>query len=85
MTDHPLAHTVSRALTVAGCGKTSLYAAIKAGELPAKKMGRRTLIIHSDLMTWLENLPALKPAVARNCHPSKAADRGDPVEDDQVT
>ena len=56
MTD-PLAYTIPQA---AAAGKTVIYAAIKTGELPARKRGRRTLILAADLRAWLEKLPALE-------------------------
>jgi excisionase family DNA binding protein len=53
----PLAHTVEGAARVTTCGRTSVYAAIKAGELKARKIGRRTIILDEDLRAWLANLP----------------------------
>jgi excisionase family DNA binding protein len=56
----PLAFTIPQAITTAGVRKTSLYAAIKRGDLRAKKSGRRTLILRDDLHAWLERLPPLE-------------------------
>ena len=45
----------------AGVGKDSIYTAIKRRDLVARKHGKRTLILRSDLLVWLASLP-LYPA-----------------------
>ncbi|WP_167558798.1 helix-turn-helix domain-containing protein [Bradyrhizobium canariense] len=35
----------------------TLYAAIRDGDLKARKFRRRTVILHEDLMIFLKNLP----------------------------
>jgi excisionase family DNA binding protein len=59
-----LAYTVGEATELSPCSRSSLYEAIAAGELKARKLGRRTLIMADDLRSWLESLPTLKPACA---------------------
>jgi excisionase family DNA binding protein len=45
------------AAKAASCSKPAIYRAIKRGELRAKKRGRRTLVLYSDLVSWLNALP----------------------------
>jgi excisionase family DNA binding protein len=42
-----------------GLGRTTLYQAIKSGELRALKAGRRTLISRQDLEDYLKSRPCL--------------------------
>jgi excisionase family DNA binding protein len=52
-----LAYRVTDACRAAGVGRTTLYGAIKDGELIARKIGRRTVILADDLTAWLRSLP----------------------------
>jgi excisionase family DNA binding protein len=51
----PLAYPIPDAVRAAGIGRSFIYCAIKAGDLPVVKMGRRTLILRADLETWLRS------------------------------
>lgn len=56
----PLALTISETCAVSGLGRTSVYEAIRDGSLPARKRGRRTIVLTDDLRRYLETLPPLK-------------------------
>jgi excisionase family DNA binding protein len=60
--NEPLAYTISEASAAARIGRTVLYELIRRGTLPARKCGRRTLVLASDLRGWIEALPAIQPA-----------------------
>lgn len=53
----PLAYSISEACVVSSIGRTTLYAAIKRGDLKTRKVGRRTLITAHELVSWLNSRP----------------------------
>jgi excisionase family DNA binding protein len=53
-----LAHTIAEATKVSGLGRTTLYEAIGAGKLEARKAGNRTLIVAASLRAFIGSLPA---------------------------
>jgi excisionase family DNA binding protein len=55
----PIAYTVKEACSISRIGKTTLYAAIRRGELVARKLGTKTLILEEDLRCWIEHLPTI--------------------------
>ncbi len=57
-----LAHSIDESCAIAGVGRSFIYAAIAAGDLTARKAGRRTLILRSDLEAWLAGLPTATEA-----------------------
>ena len=57
-----IAHTIDEACEASRFGRSTICDAIKAGNLVAKKHGRRVLILDSDLRRWLEGLPAVAPS-----------------------
>jgi excisionase family DNA binding protein len=52
------AYTIEEASRASTVGRVSIYEEINAGKLKARKIGRRTVILHDDLMDWLASLPA---------------------------
>jgi len=51
-----IAFSVEEASLYSNIGKTRLYQAMNSGALKSKKMGRKTLILRSDLESFLSNL-----------------------------
>lgn len=56
MTDK-LTVTIPDAVKATGMSRTSIYEALKRGDLTARKAGRRTLISFADLEAYLAGLP----------------------------
>jgi excisionase family DNA binding protein len=57
LTAGKIAHSIDGACEAADVGRTSIYEAIRAGDLKARKLGRRTIILDEDLRAWLAALP----------------------------
>lgn len=51
------AHSIAEFAQLSGLGRSFLYEQIKAGLLPVRKAGRRTLILRHEGEAWLTNLP----------------------------
>ena len=52
-----LAYSIKEAVATGAGSRTKLYEAIAAGTLRARKRGRSTVILASDLARYLEGLP----------------------------
>ena len=53
----PLSVSIPEAAKLTGVGRSSIYLAIKAGALPIRKIGRRTVIETGALQNWLASMP----------------------------
>ncbi len=62
-----ISFTVEEVCTATGIGRTKIYEAIGSGVLPAKKWGKRTLILKSDLEAFLAGLDPYS-VLAEACH-----------------
>jgi excisionase family DNA binding protein len=49
----PLAYSVPDAAEMAGVSRAHLYRAMHVGDLPSVKTGSRRVILHDDLVAWL--------------------------------
>jgi hypothetical protein len=54
----PLALPINAAAIRAGVGRWTIYGVVNTGALKARKAGRRTIILETDLQAWLDSLPA---------------------------
>lgn len=51
-----LALSIKEATAATGIGRTKLYQLINSGEIKARKMGKKTIILKDDLESFLSNL-----------------------------
>ncbi len=57
--------TIPEAAGLSGCSRTRIYAALRHGELEARKAGRRTMIPKEALGAWIDSWPAYASANRR--------------------
>ncbi len=60
--DPRLAYRITDVCKVTGLGRTSVYAALKAGELIGRKWGRSTIVLADELAAFLKKLPSTRVA-----------------------
>ncbi len=56
-----LALSISEAAQATSLSNSAIDTAIRAGILPVRRYGNRTLILMRDLVRWLESLPTGRP------------------------
>jgi len=59
----PITLTIPDAVKATGMSRTSIYEALKRGDLTARKAGRRTLISFAELESYLTSLPTYQAGV----------------------
>jgi excisionase family DNA binding protein len=57
-----VAYSVPETMLALGVCRDSIYKLIRDGRLPAKKVGRRTVVLATDLQKFLESLPTIGEA-----------------------
>ena len=55
---NPLSLSIEEARAMTGLGRTKLYQLINSGDLKARKLGKRTIILKDDLDAFLASLEA---------------------------
>ena len=60
-----LSLSIEEAATITGIGKTKLYEVINSGALRARKLGKRTIILKTDIEEFLGNLESYSSTVGR--------------------
>jgi excisionase family DNA binding protein len=63
-----LLYTISECCRLAAIGRTKFYELVASGEIPVRKVGKKSLVAAADLKRWTEQLPAvaIKPTERRD-------------------
>jgi excisionase family DNA binding protein len=51
--------TINQCCWLAGIGRTKFYELVASGEIPVRKVGKKTLVTAADLKRWTDHLPAM--------------------------
>jgi len=54
-----LLYTITQCCRLAAIGRTKFYELVADGEIPVRKVGKKTLVAAADLKRWAEGLPAI--------------------------
>jgi excisionase family DNA binding protein len=51
--------TIPECCRLAAIGKTKFYELVASGEIPVRKIGKKSLVAAADLKRWADRLPAI--------------------------
>ena len=54
-----LLYTIPQCCRLAAIGRTKFYELVASGEIPIRKVGKKTLVAAADLKRWAVRLPAV--------------------------
>lgn len=55
-----LLYTVTQCCRMTTIGRTKFYELVASGEIPVRKIGKKTLVAAADLRDFVERLPTMK-------------------------
>lgn len=61
MNPEQFTYSIAEAVIFTSIGRSKLYQLINAGALPARKVGKRTIILREDLEAFLKSLHTYAP------------------------
>jgi len=61
-----LLYTIAQCCRLAAIGRTKFYELVASGEIPIRKVGKKTLVAAVDLKRWAERLPEVKSSEPTN-------------------
>jgi excisionase family DNA binding protein len=70
-----LLYTIPQCCRMAAIGRTKFYELVASGEIPVRKIGKKTLVAASDLRAWVEGLPAMDRKSREGSHADTGAAR----------
>ena len=70
--EQKLFYSISETSRLLSVGKTKLYELIGSGEIPIRKVGKKSLIAAADLKRWADRLPALAVTGSDRAGPREA-------------
>jgi excisionase family DNA binding protein len=75
-----LLYTIPECCRLAAIGRTKFYELVATGEIPVRKIGKKSLVAAADLKRWVDRLPAINRTDVRadkQPRPSRTKGAGD--------